>query len=59
MTITTHVTTPDEKRADADARMMKSNSDQLNILADRYSRNLTREMYGSTENTITLIIPTR
>ena len=38
-------------------RLMKLLPETLEEIANTYVRNLTREIYGNTENTITLEIP--
>ena len=55
MIITFHLPTEDEK-----ARIrMGLLPTSIEEVANTYAGNLTREMYGNTENTIQVVIPTR
>ena len=57
--ITIHIETRDERQAVANMRKFKSNTDQLNAIAARMNRNITREMYGATEGILTIQAPGR
>ena len=59
MTITVHIPTHDERQFDRATRMTRTNGEQLQAIIDRMNRNLTREMYGSTEGSIEITIPSR
>ena len=56
MKITVHIPTEDERRADEANRLVRTNTEQLEVLADRMNRNLTRELYGSTEGSIEITV---
>ncbi len=56
-TITVHIPTPEERRSDVAKRLVMSNSRQLQELSDRMARNLTRELYGCTGGTVSLVAP--
>ena len=55
MTIIFHLPTEEELARDR----MDLLPQTLNQLANTYAQNLTREMYGNTENTIQIVVPTR
>ena len=55
MTIIFHLLTEEEKAHDR----MDLLPQTIDEVATTYARNLTREMYGNTENTIQFVIPTR
>ena len=55
MTITFHLPTEEERARDR----MDLLPETIEEVANTYAQNLTREMYGNTENTIQFVIPTR
>lgn len=55
MTIIFHLPTEEDKARD----LMDLLPETIEEVATTYARNLTREMYGNTENTIQFVIPTR
>tara|TARA_Y100000034_G_C6581934_1_gene252479 strand:- start:81 stop:305 length:225 start_codon:yes stop_codon:yes gene_type:complete len=55
MTIIFHLPTEEEVARDR----MDLLPETIEEVASTYTRNLTREMYGNTENTIQFVIPTR
>ena len=55
MTIIFHLPTEEELARDR----MDLLPQTIEEVATTYTRNLTREMYGNTENTIQFVIPTR
>ena len=55
MTIIFHMPTEEEQARDR----MNLLPETIEEVANTYTRNLTREMYGNTENTIQIVFPTR
>ena len=55
MTIIFHLPTEEELARDR----MDLLPQTIEEVANTYAQNLTREMYGNTENTIQIVIPTR
>ena len=55
MTIIFHLPTEEEKARER----MSLLPETIEEVANTYAQNLTREMYGNTENTIQIVVPTR